>query len=206
MHIPYFSSAHPVDSVKLPYAYIIPAEWTVVIDRLKLHGIKMTVLARDAAVTVSTCRFKNPKWQQNPYEGRHPMTSIEFDEFDETRHFRAGSVLVEVMQPAGRIIPHILEPRGNGSFIYWGFFDATFEQKEYGESYVLEKLAREMLANDPALKIEFEHKMSTDSTFAKNPQQMLNWFYNKSPYFDNRKGIYPVGKIFDPKILQSLRQ
>ncbi|MCK7461718.1 MAG: hypothetical protein MZU84_06475 [Sphingobacterium sp.] len=42
-------------------------------------------------------------------------------------------------QPAARIIAHILEPKGNGSYIYWGFFDATFEQKEYAENYVLEK-------------------------------------------------------------------
>ena len=205
LHIPYFSTARPVCTAKLPYAYIIPAEWATVIDRLKIHGIKITELTRDATIKVTTCRFKNPKWQQNPYEGRHPMTNIEYEELEETRLFPAGSALVEVMQPAGRIIPHILEPKGNGSFIYWGFFDATFEQKEYGESYVIEKMARDMLANDPVLLWEFEEKKAGDTTFAKNPQFILNWFYNKSPYVDNRKGLYPVGKIFDPKVIESLK-
>jgi murein tripeptide amidase MpaA len=206
MSIPYFSTARPVVTTKLPCAYIIPAEWATVINRLKIHGIQVTELTRSTNLQVSTCKFKNPKWQQNPYEGRHPMTNIEYDEIDDTRFFPAGSVLVEVMQPAGRIIPHMLEPKGSGSFVYWGFFDATFEQKEYGESYVIEKMAREMLANDPALKQEFERKKAADSTFAKTPQLILNWFYNKSPYIDHRKGIYPVGKIYDQELLKSLKQ
>jgi hypothetical protein len=131
--------------------------------------------------------------------------NIEYDELEEIRLFPAGSALIEVMQPAGRIIPHLLEPKGNGSLVYWGFFDATFEQKEYGESYVIEKMAREMMAKDPGLKQEFEQKKIADTTFAKSPQLILNWFYNKSPYFDNRKGIYPVGKIFDPDVIISLK-
>ena len=205
LHIPYFASTQPVKTVKLPYAYIVPAEWTSVIERLKIHGIKLTELTREETLKVKTCRFKNPKWQQLPYEGHHTMSNIEYDEIEETRSFPAGSVVVEVMQQAGRIIPHILEPKGNGSFVYWGFFDAVFEQKEYGESYVIEKMAREMMANDPVLKEEFEQKKSADSLFAKNPQQILNWFYNKSAYTDNRKGIYPVGKIYDLNILESLK-
>ena len=133
------------------------------------------------------------------------MTNIDYDEFEEIRLFPAGSVLVEMMQPAGRIIPHILEPKGNGSYVYWGFFDASFEQKEYGESYVIEKMAVEMLSNDLALKREFEQKKAADTTFAKNPQLILNWFYSKSPYFDERKGVYPVGKIYDKTVYQSLK-
>ncbi|MDP1622909.1 MAG: M14 family metallopeptidase [Bacteroidales bacterium] len=206
MRIPYFSSNQVITTAKLPLAYIIPAEWAVMIERLKIHGVKLTELKRNEIVRVTTCRFKDPKWRQNPYEGRHSMTNIEYDEFEESRVFPAGSALVEVMQQSGRIIPHMLEPKGNGSFLSWGFFDAIFEQKEYGESYVIEKMAREMLANDPALKLEFDRKMSSDAIFANNPALILNWFYNKSPFGDNRKDVYPVGKIYDLKVLESLKQ
>ena len=134
------------------------------------------------------------------------MTNIEYDEVEENRLFPAGSVLIEVMQPAGRIIPHILEPKGNGSYVYWGFFDATLEQKEYGESYVIERMAADMLAADPALKKEFDQKKASDTAFARNSQLILNWFYNKSPYTDVRKGVYPVGKIYDRKLVESLKR
>ncbi len=203
--IPYFFSAKPVVSVKLPYAYIIPGEWKAVIDRLKIHGIRVTEIPEEVTIKVNVCHFKNPKWQAIPYESHHPMTNIDFDETEETRTFPAGSVLVSVMQPAGRIIPHILEPKGNGSYVYWGFFDASFEQKEYGESYVIEKMAAEMLARDPALKNEFDQKKSADTAFANNPQIILNWFYNKSPFVDGKKGFYPVGKIFDRAVFENLR-
>jgi hypothetical protein len=46
---------------------------------------------------------------------------------------------------------NLLEPAAPDSLARWGFFNAIFEEKEYAEHYVLESLAREMLANDPAL-------------------------------------------------------
>ena len=88
--------------------------------------------------------------------------------------------------------------------LYWGFFNAIFEQKEYGEAYVLEKLAREMLAKDANLKKEFEEKLK-DEKFAKNRAARLTFFYERSPYFDKRIGVYPVGRIvtkLDEKILR----
>jgi hypothetical protein len=204
--LPYFSSVIPITKTALPYAYIIPAEWTTVIERIKAHGIKVSQLTTGVTITISSCRFKNPGWQQNPYEGRHRMTNIEYSDIEEKRFFPAGSAVIEVMQPAGRIIPHMLEAKGNGSFLYWGFFDAIFEQKEYGESYVIEKMARQMMIENPELKREFEEKKNSDSDFAKNQWDIINWFYNKSPYADSRRGVYPVGKIYSKETLQELLQ
>ena len=204
--LPYFYKTRPELTVNLPVAYIIPAQWTAVIEKLNLHGIKSRKIETDKLIKISTCHFKNPKWQSNPYEGRHPMIHIEFDEITEERWFPAGSVIIETMQPAGRIIPHLLEPNGNGSLLYWGFFDAIFEQKEYGESYVMESLAREMLATNPALKTEFEKKKAGDPGFMSNSWEVLNWFYNRSPYADPRMRIYPVGKIYDRTVLSKIFQ
>jgi hypothetical protein len=206
MKLPYFNKTRPLITANLPVAYIVPAEWTAVTDLLALHGIQMVPLKKDTPLKIATCRFKNPKWQPNPVEGRHPMTNIEYDDLEETRVFPVGSVVVEVMQPAGRIIPHLLEPKGNGSLVYWGFFDAIFEQKEYVESYVMEAMARQMIAEDPELGREFEQKKATDSVFSQNPYMILNWFYQKTPYADNRRYIYPVGKIYDPAIVEMIKR
>ncbi len=93
---------------------------------------------------------------------------------------------------------HLLEPRAPDSFVRWGFLDAIFEQKEYAEMRVLERLARQMLQQDPALAEEFRHKLETDSTFAKNPRQRLYFFYRRSPYWDRTINLYPIGKIEHP--------
>jgi len=203
-NLPYFCKTRPVFKVDLPYAYIIPAEWKEVIDRLQVHGIRMNYLRKGESLQISTYRFKSPKWQVNPFEGRHPMTNIEYEEITENRWFPPGSAIVEVMQPAARIIPHILEPKGNGSYIYWGFFDAIFEQKEYAESYVLEQLADKMCKDNPALLSELNDKKANDSSFAANPNLILNWFYSKSPYVDQRRNIYPVGKIYNREAMEEL--
>ena len=202
----YFALAKPVVSVNLPLAYLIPVEWEDVISKLVLHGAAIHRTSKDTVIRLQTYKFKNPKWQQSPYEGHHVLTNIEFDEISEDRLIPKGSAIVETNQQCGRIIPHFLEPKGNGSMVYWGYFDAVFEQKEYGENYVLEKLAADMLAADPGLKKEFEAKKAADTVFAKSPSGILNWFYNKSPYADNRKGIYPVAKIYDKKTLEALEK
>jgi len=199
--IPYFSKASPVVSVSLPYAYIIPAEWKEIITTLELHGAIVHLTRRDTVISIQTYKFKNPKWQQNPYEGHHVMTNIEYDEITESRLIPRGSAVVVLNQQCGRIIPHFLEPKGSGSILYWGYFDAVFEQKEYAENYVLEQLAVKMLNDSPALGIEFTAKKAADTSFAKSPQQILNWFYYRSPYADSRKGIYPVAKVDDKKVL-----
>jgi hypothetical protein len=92
---------------------------------------------------------------------------------------------------------NLLEPNGPDSFVSWGFFDAIFEQKEYVEDYVMEKLARDMLANNPGLKREFDSKLTSDSTFTKSPYARLNFFYQRSPYWDVTIGEYPVARVFE---------
>ena len=61
-----------------------------------------------------------------------------------------------------------------------------------------------MMAKDANLKREFEEKLK-DESFAKNPRARLNFFYERSPYFDKRIGLYPVGRItnkLDEKIFR----
>jgi hypothetical protein len=78
----------------------------------------------------------------------------------------------------------------------WGFFDSIFEQKEYGEAYVMEKVARAMMEKDPALKAEFEKRILNDTHFASSPEARLNFFYERSPWYqENRVGLYPVGRL-----------
>jgi hypothetical protein len=202
--LPSFQNNIPSVLLKLPEAYIIPAEWETVIERLSYHGIRMFKMPEAVTLDIQTYQFINPKWQLTPYEGRHSVANIEYLEINEKRTFPAGTVIVPMDQPSSRVIAQMLEPKGQGSLLYWGFFDAIFEQKEYVEEYVIEPMITKMLAENPELKKEFEEKKSKDPLFAKNPQMITNWFFMKTPYFDSRKNIYPIGKISDRKVLNSL--
>ncbi|NQV02215.1 MAG: hypothetical protein HQ542_06195, partial [Bacteroidia bacterium] len=196
--LPIFSRATPSESVNLPRAYVIPVEWGDVIERLSLHGIRMSRLEKDRVITVTSYKFKRPRWRTDPYEGRHLLYHFEYNTFVENRSFPAGSVIIETAQPVARVIAQLLEPKGDGSLLNWGFFDAVFEQKEYAEYYVLEPLAQKMLEEDPDLKKEFEQKLASDSTFAKSQRQILYWFFERTPYWDQQRFVYPVGRVEQP--------
>ncbi len=196
--IPFFDDARPSLVVAPPLAYIIPPQWTDVIERLRAHGVAVTRLRSAVTVNVESYRLTKPRWATSPFEGRITLDAVQSAKVQETRMFPAGSVLVRLDQPAANIAIHLLEPASPDSFVSWGFFNAIFEPKEYAEGYVLERVAREMLANDAKLKRVFEQKLKDEPAFAANPSVRLNFFWERSPYFDKQIGRYPVGRIIDP--------
>ena len=192
--IPFFTKALPVATVKLPEAYIIPVEWIEVIKRIHLHGIKCYTINKPTTFTVQGYRFKNTHFRTNSYEGRF-SAEFNLDTLTMTREYQTGSVVVPMNQPLARLAAYLLEPSADGSMASWGFFNSVMEQKEYTESYVMERIAREMLAKDLNLQKEFDQKKASDSVFAANPEMILNWFYSKSPWWDSQLNLYPVGRL-----------
>jgi hypothetical protein len=190
-----------------PAAYIIPRQWTHVIDVLAAHQVEMQRTTADWSGQVETYHCDNMQWQGPPFEGRHPIFSGEGGgaqpgkfgscEFvTKTMTYPAGSVVVPLNQRLSKVVIEWLEPQGPDSAMAWGFFDPIFEQKEYGEAYVVEKLAREMMEKDSKLKAEFERKVENDPQFAANPSARLEFFYYRSPWYAaNHVGDYPVGRL-----------
>jgi hypothetical protein len=203
--LPLFNNQIPTLLVQLPRAYIIPAEWKEIISRLDWHGIRYDLLAESAAIPVETYKFSNPRWNKEPYEGRQIISSVETDTVVTVRTFSMGSAVVWTNQPAARLIAFMFEPATEESFLKWGFFNAVFEEKEYVETYVMEKMAREMIRKDPALKTRFDRLKAENPEFASNPYQQLLWFYRLTPYYDQSVGLYPVGKIFERKTLDTIK-
>jgi hypothetical protein len=98
---------------------------------------------------------------------------------------------------------HLFEVQGPDSFLAWGFFNNVFEQKEYGEAYAIEPVARKMIANDPNLKAEFDEKLN-DPEFAKNASARLAWFYERSPWWDKSLNRYPVVRLTKAQLRTAL--
>ncbi len=201
--IPYFHTQIPATTVRLPEAYLVPPEWVDVIDRLRLHGVRIERLERDATLDVHVYRFTSARWSEPPYEGRHRVRVAVRDSVERVT-FPAGTAVVDMAQRAARVAAHALEPLGPDSFVRWGFFDAVFEQKEYVEPYVIEQLARRMLRDDPALAAAFQARRAADSTFAADPEAIRRWFYERSPYWDRNVRRYPVGRLFERERLERL--
>ena len=192
--IPMYNTFRVTAAVAPPLHYIVPVQWTNVIDVVKTHGIEFRSLAQPASIEVESYRFVDVNWPAAPFEGRH-LPQFEVERTLETREFPAGSIVVPSAQPLGKLVLNLLEPQAPDSFVKWGFFNAIFEEKEYAEHYVLEALAREMSAADPQLKQEFEELLESDPAFAASPAARLRFFYKRSPYWDPQMNLYPVGRI-----------
>jgi len=192
--IPMYDTFRVTAAVAPPLHYIVPVQWTDVIEVLHAHGVHFRSLAETTSLEVESYRFTDVTWPSEPFEGRH-MPRFAVERTTETREFPAGSIVVPVAQPLGKVVLNLLEPEAPDSFARWGFFNAIFEEKEYAEHYVLETLAREMMATDPDLKREFERLVETDPDFAASPSARLRFFYKRSPYWDPQMNLYPVGRI-----------
>jgi hypothetical protein len=103
-------------------------------------------------------------------------------------------VRVPTDQPLGDIVVLLLEPQSSESFFAWGLFPEVLSRVEYIEGYAIAPLAERMMAADPALKAEFEAKLAAEPDFAADAEARLAWFYERTPFYDDRYRLYPVGR------------
>jgi hypothetical protein len=201
--VPYFYQQLPSATVQIPEAYIIPAEWNEIINKLSLHGIKYSTIQEPVSVSVESYRFTNVEYGKSTYEG-HLQVTPTFDTYSEEREYPAGSVIIPTDQSATRIIVHMFEPASPDSYLQWGYFNVIFELKEYFETYKMEEYARKMLSDTPGLKEEFEKWKAENPEVSKSQWSQLEWFYFRSPWVDAKRNVYPVGRILDRSALKEL--
>lgn len=195
IEIPLFNKPISVDSISVPDYYYIPRSYSHIIDLMKLHGIKVEKLTKPKKLIVEKyCFDESTSWQRRSFEGRI-MVNTKYEVLKDTIIAEINDFIIPTNQRTVKVIAHLLEPKSSDSYLAWGFFNSIFERKEYYEDYVMEKLAEDMYNNNESLRKEFEEKIKTDSTFANSPEQRLEFFYRRSPYFDKQWLVYPVARV-----------
>jgi hypothetical protein len=190
----FYNTYKPVNIVAKPKAYIIPAGWHEVIERLKLNGVKLEQLTKDEEIKVSYCKIESYKSRTMPYEKHHKNYDVKVLELEDTIHFLKGDYIIYTNQAAARYIVEMLEPTGDDSFFAWNFFDAILQQKEGYSDYRWEDVAAKYLKENPAIKLLLEQKKREDEKFANNASAQLDFIYKHSPYYEKAHNRYPVYK------------
>lgn len=193
MRAPVLSLSEVATSVAPPRAYWVPAAWREVIAKLDLHGIPYERITAPRDVDVTMYRLSDPKHDAAQFEGHVRVTATITPEKHKER-FPAGSVRVSVDQPLGTLAALLLEPSSPDSLFQWGFFNSILSPTEYVEGYIMEPMAERMLAEDPKLAEEFRAKLESDAAFRGNSRARLWWFYQRTPFYDERARLYPVGR------------
>ena len=180
--------------ITVPKGYYIPRAWRSVAELLEAHGVKVETLRQPLTAEFEVTRFRNVKFPAQPFEGRfQPSFDVAFA--TEKRTLPAGTYYVTTATANVKLIANLLEAQAPDSVVKWGLMSGIFEMKEYVSPYIMEPLAQKMLAADPQLKAEFEAELQRDEAFAKNPAARLRWVYQRSPFFEPDKDVYPIVRL-----------
>jgi murein tripeptide amidase MpaA len=191
--LPFYGS-RPTLTLRRPEAYWVPATYPELIQRLRVHGVQMETLTAPRAVPVEMLRLNDPKVAARTNEGHVAVTVTDVTPERREWTWSIGSVRIPTDQPLGDVVVLLLEPQSSESFFAWGMMPEVLNRVEYIEGYAIAPLAEAMMAADPALKAEFEAKVASDAAFAADGDARLQWFYERTPFYDDRYRLYPVGR------------
>jgi dipeptidyl aminopeptidase/acylaminoacyl peptidase len=126
----YLGVAQPTLSVNRPYAYLIPASWTKVVENLQRHGLTVEELREDIELDLEI--YKIDKLIQTVIYQKRQLIEVETTSRKEARRIAAGTVLVRTNQPLGTLAAYLLEPQAEDGLAAWSFFErGVGEGKDY---------------------------------------------------------------------------
>ena len=184
----------------MPSAFYIPPAYSHIIEKLKLHGIKVDKVTENVSVPLTQAIVKDYSFAKAPFEGRFRVdASFDYTKVDNLNMLDWYKVSTE--QPYSELATHLLHPEAPDSLFAWGDFNTIFQRTEYVENYALMPYARQMLKEKPALALEFDQKIREDKQFANDPQARLDWLYERTPFYDQAYLKYPVLMSYQENIV-----
>jgi murein tripeptide amidase MpaA len=189
--LPVYWEKVPAIETEVPAAYWIPPQYQDVIQRLEIHGVKMTRITSPKKLELQQLVAADPQIAAKSFEGRVGVTATFTPQWQQIE-LAPGSVRVSTDQPLGALAVALLQPQAPDSFFSWGFFHGMFERTEYYETYAIIPWIEQQLAADPKLKQQFEQAVKADTQLQKDGRARLNWFYQRSPFYDQHYLKYPI--------------
>ena len=194
--LPLYSQGEIAQTVIVPEGYYVPPEYAHIANHLRLHGVVIDRLQSSCALQAERYRFRDVSFAPAPYESRFRV-NFGLETQREKVTLATTGFIVRTAQRSLRVILHLLEPEGPDSLVRWGFFPTIFERKEYIEPYMMEPIARTMLEENIALREEFNNLLEKDEAFREDPGKRLDFFYQRSIYFDRNEKLYPIARLLE---------
>ena len=160
--VEFWGRFQPTRKVEVPAAYVIPFEQSRVVDRLRMHGLRIHKLARSKQVQLSVTR--GIKVKRGRVFQRHRLVTLSGKATKVTRQLKRDTYIVPLNQPLARLAVYMLDPASDDSLTTWNFFDhslipngefpvAKIDAKTL-EGLALSKPIKHVV---PAQRIDFDH-------------------------------------------------
>ncbi|HEY2909090.1 MAG TPA: hypothetical protein VGI99_02535, partial [Gemmataceae bacterium] len=111
------------EKIKLPAAYLFPANKTDAIAALSRHGVKVEELREDIEMELEASRVQAVEASAALVQKRKLLT-LRVKPRSEARMIRAGTVVVNTNQPLGGVAAYLLEPHAEDGLAAWGLLGA----------------------------------------------------------------------------------
>lgn len=131
--IPYFIDYYPTANVKFPFAYLLTIHEPVILDLLKIHGIKIEELSEAEKIEAERFEISDLRGASRLNQG-HYTNTIKGNVIRETTDFPKGTIVVRTAQPLANVAAYLLEPQSNDGLVTWNFLD-RYLVPQWGTGY-----------------------------------------------------------------------
>ncbi len=200
VELPWRHRPLPELAVPRPRGYLVTAGWPQIEEVVAGHGLRSARLTAAAELEAETLRVAEPKLATFPFQGTVLVEDFTVSRQSERVTVPAGSLWIPADQPAFEVAVQLLEPEAPDSLLRWGLLSTVFERKNWIGPEVLEALARTML-EDPQVRAEWELALA-DPAFAADRRMRSQWWYRRTPYWDDSVGLLPVLRVMTPVALE----
>ncbi|HSG48075.1 MAG TPA: M14 family metallopeptidase [Longimicrobiales bacterium] len=118
------------DFEAVPAWYVIPPEVEAAVDRLLAHGVPLVSNPGPRTAEVEIFRMDSTSVAARPFQG-HQERTIHGRWVAERRTIAAGTWMVDVSHPLGRLAFYLLEPRSDDGLANWALLDEHLTGEEY---------------------------------------------------------------------------
>lgn len=137
-----YGTFSPTETESVPSVYFLPSTQRTVLERLRAHGIRTSVLSQALNLEVQEFLVDSVTTSTREYEG-HQGQEV-FGAYRTVQmEYGAGTVVLSMDQPLARVAFALLEPRSDDGFVAWGFLESDLEA---GEPYPFTRAFPESVA------------------------------------------------------------
>ena len=117
----------------MPLAYVFPAGFEAIAEKLRQHGITVETLEEEIRVIGETYRVLEVAKQSFEQNG-HQNSLLRGRFEDAERLFAAGDYYVPMDNRLANLIFYLLEPESDDGLAYWNFFDELFASEMFADA------------------------------------------------------------------------
>jgi hypothetical protein len=133
-NVTYYSKYEATKESLLPSGYIIPAEFTKVVDNLRSHGVTVTQLTQSKTFHGESFLIDSLVFDKDSFQ-HHRALALHGKFKPESKTFKKGDYQVNLAQPLCNLIFYLLEPESDDGLVHWNYFDQALKQDRFKTKY-----------------------------------------------------------------------